>query len=70
MDRRGRGSGGIQQPDKARRAWRIWWDAPPGPGGKRRRRSEIVRGSRNGAEKRLREVLSSIDDQTYVERAE
>ena len=65
--RRGRGSGGVQQRDRAGRVWRLWYDAPPGVDGKRRRRSETVRGTRVQAEQRLRAVLSSIDRNAYVE---
>ena len=67
MKRRGRGSGGIQPRDKAGRVWRLWFDAPPGVDGHRRRRSETLHGTRVQAEQRLRAVLTSIDRNTYVE---
>ena len=68
--RRGRGSGGVQQRDKAGRVWRLWYDAPPGADGKRRRRSETLHGKRVQAEQRLRAILGSIDTGEFVEQTE
>ena len=65
--RRGRGSGGVQKRDKAGQVWRLFYDAPPGPDGGRRRRTETFHGPRGQAERRLRELLSKVDRGDYVE---
>ena len=65
--RRGRGSGGVQQRDKAGLIWRLFYDAPPGLDGGRRRRPETFHGPRGQAERRLRELLSKVDRGDYVE---
>ena len=65
--RRGRGSGGVQPVGTAGTVWRLFFDAPPGPDGKRRRRSKTVHGPRVSAERELRRLLAGVDNGEHVE---
>lgn len=46
---------------RGRDAWQLVYDLPPGPDGKRKQRTETVRGPKKAAQIRLREVLSQVD---------
>lgn len=46
--------------------WRIRYELPPGPDGKRRQRSKRGFEYQRDAERALREILSSIEDGSYV----
>ena len=45
--------------------WRISVDLPPGPGGKRKQKTETYYGGKRGAQARLREILTALDQGTY-----
>lgn len=51
--------GSIRQ--RGRDTWQLVYDLPTGPDGKRRQRTETVRGPKKAAQIRLREVLSAVD---------
>jgi integrase len=54
---------------RAKGSWTVVYDLPADPvTGKRRQRSEAIRGTKRGAEHRLREILLSIDQGAYVRR--
>ena len=57
--RRGWGNGGVQQvgPDR----FRLYYEAPREPGQQRNRRSESFRGTKEGAQKRLRALMGTVD---------
>jgi integrase len=46
---------------RGREAWQLVYDLPPGPDGKRRQKTETVRGPKKAAQIRLREVLGAVD---------
>jgi integrase len=52
---------------RGRASWRIKFDLPPGPDGKRRSQFETVRGSKKDAQKRLAEQLTAVGHGTFVE---
>ena len=59
--------GHIYQRSKG--SWTVVYDLPVDPvTGKRRQRSEAIRGTKRDAEHRLREILLSIDQGAYVRR--
>lgn len=47
--------------------WRITYDAPPAPDGRRRQKTTIVRGTKKDAQRRLTELLHQIQTGTYVD---
>lgn len=49
-------------------SWQLIWELPRGANGKRQSRSETVRGSKREAEARLREILLSLDNGTYIDK--
>lgn len=52
---------------RGRDTWQLVYDLPPGPDGKRRQRTETVRGPKKAAQIRLREVLSQVDQGRSVD---
>ena len=56
--------GSIRQRSKG--SWELHYDTPPDGTGRRSQRTETVRGSRRGAEKVLRERLTSIENGGYI----
>ena len=52
---------------RGRDTWQLVYDLPPGPDGKRRQRTETVRGPKKTAQVRLREVLGQIDQGRSVD---
>ena len=56
--------GSIQKRGKA--SWRLKFDLPPGPDGKRRTRFLTVRGGKKDAQQKLAELLASLGKGIYV----
>jgi integrase len=52
---------------RGRESWRLKFDLPRGPDGKRRFQVVTVRGKRRDAEKKLSELLTAVDRGTFVE---
>jgi integrase len=46
---------------RGRDTWQLVYDLPPGPDGKRKQKTETVRGPKKAAQIRLREVLGAVD---------
>ena len=51
--------GTIRQ--RGRDTWQLVYDLPPGPDGKRKQKTETVRGPKKAAQIRLRELLGAVD---------
>ena len=58
--------GSVYRNPRDGKSWRLQWDEPGV--GKRRRRTKVFRGTKRDAEKLLRDILSSIDKEQYVEK--
>lgn len=52
---------------RGKNSWRIKFDVPPGPDGKRRSRFVTVRGSKKDAQQKLAELLASVGRGTFVD---
>src|SRR6266851_241361 len=52
---------------RGKESWRLKFDLPRSPNGKRRIQVVTVRGSKRDAQKRLNELLASVDHGTFVE---
>jgi len=63
-NQRTKGNGSIQQ--RSPGAWRLRYNGPPGPDGRRKQVTETVRGSRKEAERVLRERLAAIESGGYI----
>ncbi len=49
--------------------WRIVYDAPPGPDGRRRQKSVTVRGTKKDAQRKRTEILHQLQTGSYVDPA-
>jgi Phage integrase, N-terminal SAM-like domain len=65
MSKRSYGDGGITQ--RGENSWRLKFDLPRGPDGKRRIQYHTFRGSKREAQAKLTELLASVGTGTYVE---
>ena len=55
---------------RSRNSWTIWWDEGRDQvTGRRRQRNKSIKGTKKDAEKRLREILTSLDGGDYVQPA-
>lgn len=66
MSDRSKGNGSIQQ--RSPGSWRLRYNGPPEPDGRRKQITETVRGTKKDAERVLRERLSAIETGGFVPR--
>ncbi|MBO8136757.1 MAG: tyrosine-type recombinase/integrase [Desulfotomaculum sp.] len=52
---------------RGKNSWQIIYDAPRGLDGKRKQKSMTIHGTKKDAERKLREILTQIDQNTYVD---
>lgn len=57
--------GCVRQRSKG--SWQIIWELPRGADGKRQPRSMTIRGTKSAAQAKLREILGSLDHNSYVD---